>query len=365
MMQTATTQTPELWTMVGRARPEEVVAIAQSAERDGWHGLYVHDSQNLWGDPFVSMTLSAVGTKRLQLGIASTNPGTRHPATMAGAIASVAAVAGPRVSLGIARGDSALAHIGSAPVTVARFEEYVGIVRRYLAQEPVKFDELQRWRPGQDISTVPSEPPPDSRLHWLNDDTRIPIEVFASGPRMINVGVHLGDRITFGLGADRARLEWAVGLARSAAESCEQPKQLSLGTFMHVAPTADLRLGREMLAGALSVVARFSALHGRSFGPTSNEQRSVFEAISKNYDTAHHAENVQHARLLPDEFVDSLAIIGPPEECVDRIQELVNLGIHRFMIALPSPSAERPGTAEALHATFVAEVMPYLSASQG
>ena len=44
--------------------------------------------------------------------------------------------------VGIGRGDSALAHIGRAPVRVAAFERYLKAVQGYLSGRSVTFDEL-------------------------------------------------------------------------------------------------------------------------------------------------------------------------------------------------------------------------------
>ena len=44
----------------------------------------------------------------------------------------------------------------------------------------------------------------------------------------------------------------------------------------------------------------------------------------------------QHGRapagVLTPEFVDRFAIVGPPEHCVERLVELVELGLTRFVV---------------------------------
>jgi len=102
----------EFWMPMGWTRPENMATLAQRAEADGWDGLMVSDTQCLQADPFVMMTLAAAATTRLSLSIAASNPVTRHPSVAACAAASVAAVAGERISYGIGRGDSALAYTG-------------------------------------------------------------------------------------------------------------------------------------------------------------------------------------------------------------------------------------------------------------
>ncbi|HEY5153953.1 MAG TPA: LLM class flavin-dependent oxidoreductase, partial [Acidimicrobiales bacterium] len=76
-------------------------AMAERAERGGWDGISLTDSQNLIGDPFIAMALGAKVTDRLKFMTGVTNPATRHPAALATAIATVQEVSGGRAILGI------------------------------------------------------------------------------------------------------------------------------------------------------------------------------------------------------------------------------------------------------------------------
>ena len=69
----------QLWTtQVASARAAQ--RQAQEIEAAGWHGMFVVDSQNLSGDPYVSLALAATTTTRLGLGTGVTNSITRHAA---------------------------------------------------------------------------------------------------------------------------------------------------------------------------------------------------------------------------------------------------------------------------------------------
>src|SRR5947208_2352240 len=111
----------EVWTM-GVGLPGLTTMQAERAEASGFDGLLLVDSQNLAGDPYVSLALAAKVTDRLKLGTGVTNPVTRHAAATASAIATVQGESGGRAQLGIGRGDSALAHLGRAPAKVDEFE---------------------------------------------------------------------------------------------------------------------------------------------------------------------------------------------------------------------------------------------------
>jgi len=115
----------EIWTSAWNARVEEIAQQAHQAEDAGFDGMFITDSQNLWMECWVALTVAATETERLKLGTAVTNPVTRHAAVTADAAASLQEVSKGRVLLGIGRGDSALAYLGHAPASLPRFARYL------------------------------------------------------------------------------------------------------------------------------------------------------------------------------------------------------------------------------------------------
>src|SRR2546429_8574551 len=88
--------------------------MAGLAERDGWDLLGIADTPGNAMDLWVALTLAAARTERVGLAACVTNLATRHPAITAGAAASVDAVSGGRVLLGVGRGHSGVANLGAA-----------------------------------------------------------------------------------------------------------------------------------------------------------------------------------------------------------------------------------------------------------
>jgi 5,10-methylenetetrahydromethanopterin reductase len=350
----------ELWRPMGWTRPEDMAALARRSEADGWDGLMVSDTQCLQADPFVMLTLAATATARLQLSISTSNPVTRHPAVAASAIASVAAVAGPRVYYGVGRGDSALAYVGGAPASVARFERYVEAVARYLRRQPVSFESIAPWRLSADVTTLElGEAPATSTIGWLTDDDPVvPVHVFATGPKVIAVGGRHADRVSLGIGADVARVRWAVDLALSARKDAGlDPGSLSLGTIVPIGVADDLARARRSIANMVASEGRFSVMAGAVVGPVSDEQRRVYEAIAASYDMTHHGGAGAQVAVLTDEFIDSFAIVGPPSRCIERIVELAELGIDHVMLAAPQGDASADDQREG-YRRLVDEVIP-------
>src|SRR6185436_615675 len=178
----------QLWT-TSVASPRASARAAKEAEDAGWDGFLVVDSQNLSGDAYVALAMAANATSRIGLGPGVTNSVTRHAAVTACAIASVNRIAQGRAVLGIGRGDSALAHLGRAPARLAQFERYLRQLQAYLGGEAVPFDEIDI---PHDVAPPMSglhlhDAPPDSRIAWMSGGVKVPVEVAASGPKVIAI----------------------------------------------------------------------------------------------------------------------------------------------------------------------------------
>ena len=90
----------KIW-MYGFPMAGQTAERARWIEDSGGDGLGVNDSQNLAGDPYAALSLAAHTTNQIGLGIAVTNPITRHPAVTASAIMTVQVESAGRAVLGM------------------------------------------------------------------------------------------------------------------------------------------------------------------------------------------------------------------------------------------------------------------------
>jgi 5,10-methylenetetrahydromethanopterin reductase len=334
----------ELFTM---SIPETGLAevFAERAERDGWDGITFTDSQNLVGDPFVAMALGAKVTQRLQFMTGVTNPATRHPAALATAIATVQEVSNGRAVLGLGRGDTALFHLGRPPMPIADFVARAEELHTYLQGGTVQLDGAS------------------SRLRWLERarQPRVPIDIAASGPRVITFAARTVERVTFAVGADPGRLAWAIDLARAAmADARRQRRDVSFGAYITVACHPDRAAARELVRGSVAAFAHFSAMPGSSGAGLDEGDRDVVAAVGRTYDSNLHLVNsAEHSHVLPDDFIDRFAVVGDAPACAARLRELTALGLERLVITGPSFGANRDDAR--VHAQLVRdELLPAL-----
>ena len=346
----------EIWTN-GAGLPRAFIHRAQQAEHAGFDGVTIVDSQNLSGDCYVALALAAHETERIKLGTGVTNPFTRHPAVTACAIATVHAESGGRAVLGIGRGDSALAHLGYAPAPVSKFGNYLQRLQGYLRGEEVPFE------PDANVGTLGlATVPTASRIEWLRPGRfpKIPVDVAATGPNVIRLAARLADRVTFAVGADPTRIQWAITTANKARNNAGLDSEMPFGAYVNVVVHDDPETAYRLGEGGLSLFGRFQAMYGQTVGPASDEQKRATEAIHDAYDmTRHSRSGSAQTQMITPEFARQFGIFGPPAYCIERLRALVALGLQRLVVVGPSRDGD-PGAASTAEARFAEEVLPAL-----
>ena len=348
----------EIWTNAA-GMPSAVARRAERAEASGYDGMTTVDSQNLSGDCYIALAMASTGTERLKLGTGVTNPFTRHPAVTACAIATVQAVSGGRAVLGIGRGDSALAHLGFSPSPVTKFEDYLWRLQSYLNGNEVPFEE------GGNVDALRlANQPTSSRIEWIRPGRypKVPVEVAATGPKVIAASARHADRILFAVGADPARIQWGMETAREARRKAGLEGDVAYGAYVNVVVHDNPEIGRRLGEGGVSLFARFSAMHGSAVGPTTPEEKRVMEGIHDAYDmTRHSRAGSPQAAVITSEFASEFGVFGDSNYCVERLRSLVGLGLDKLVVVGGSAGAD-PDEAARAEQRFVEEVLPGLKA---
>ncbi len=353
----------EFWTATVAA-PTRSAEFALEAESRGWDGMNVVDSQNLSGDPYVCLALAATATRSLGLATSVTNPVTRLPAVTACSALSVKRVSRGRMVLGIGRGDSALAHLGRAPARLGWFERYLVTLQAYLRGEEVDFETTGI---GDDAAPAAKKlglahGPSTSSIRWTGDGPKPPVEVAATGPKVIGIAARQADRVMLAVGADPKRVAWGIESAREAARNAgRDAATLRFGAYVNVVCCEDPSTGRELGRASTGLFARFSVMYGDIAGPADEGEAEVFRRLHQSYDmTAHGRAGGQQTTALTDEFIDRYAIVGDPEHCAARIRALADLGLGKFAVTGPNFASPDPEARKAAE-RFTTDVLPLLS----
>ena len=338
----------QLWTM-GLPEPGTAPFQAELAQVAGWDGITFVDSQNLVGDPFVAVALAARATDRLRFATGVTNAFTRHPA----ALATVAATVQEESGRSLRARDRPRRHRALPPRPPADAGDRVR--RRGSATcrrtSPARRSTATAPRAGSGGSTGPGQP-------------KVPLDIAASGPRMLELAGGIAEQVTLAVGADPDRVEWALGLARDAAAAAgRDPASISFGMYVNVGCHPDVDAARALIAGGVAAFAHFSAMPGSTGAgldatPTARwSPRSVAGTTATTISTTPPSTP---ARCVP-EFVDRFAIVGPPAVVVERLDALHALGVDRFVITGPSFRSDRDH-ARTAGALLTEEVLPAVRA---
>jgi G6PDH family F420-dependent oxidoreductase len=173
-------------------RPAELVRFARRAEDCGFEYALISDHFHPWTDrqgqsPFVWCVIGGIAqaTERLTLGTGVTCPTMRiHPAVVAQAAATAAAMMPGRFFLGVGTGENLNEHVlgdgwPSADVRLEMLEEAVGVIRLL-------------WEGGQRSHRGPHYTVEDARIYTLPDRPP-PIVVAAGHPAAAELAGRLGD----------------------------------------------------------------------------------------------------------------------------------------------------------------------------
>ena len=302
-------------------RPTDLVRYAVMAEEQGFDYATISDHFHPWTDaqgqsPFVWSVIGAIAqaTRRLTLGTWVTCPTTRiHPAIVAHAAATVAAMMPGRFFLGVGTGENLNEHVLGDPwpeteVRQARLEEAIGVIRLLWQggnrSHHGRFYTVQNAR----LYTLPDEPPP--------------LLVAGGGPRSAEIAGRLGD----GLIATDADADMVRAFERAGGR--RKP-----------------RYGSVTVCWAQDEAAARKTAH--RIWPTAAMESS----LSWELPLPEHFADV--AKLVTEDAVAESIVCGPdPERYVEAIQEYVKAGFDHVSFHQVGPDQE------GFFRFFVREVMP-------
>src|SRR6185503_13942056 len=329
-------------------QPRRAAQNARMVEDLGFASLILPDSQNLAPEVWGQLMLAAQATSKIRLGPGVTNSVTRDPAVTASAALSLQVESGGRAVLGIGRGDSSVQRIGKTQDPVASFERYLETVQTYLRGDAVERNGFE------------------SRLEWLHEMrvAKVPVEVAATGRRVIAAAARRADRICFAVGADPDHLGAALAHARAAAQTAgRDPDTLTYGAFVNCVVNDDVALARDALRGAVATFARFSALQGSDPDRLPPPLRRAVLYLREHYDMRDHTRTgVAHTAGIADDFVDWFAIAGPSEVAVRRLKQLADLGLD-FVHVIPGSTGMPREVAMASVMQLARDVVPAVADS--
>lgn len=271
------------------------------------------DSQSIFRDTWVGLTACALRTERLLLATGVTNPVTRHPAVVAGSMATLAELSDGRAICGIGVGASSVKLLGLPPARLDRLAEYTRVLRALLAGETTSFD-------GNEI-----------QLTW--PVTPVPIYFASTGVRSLELAGELADGVVFQVGSDPALVRFALAaIGRGEKRAGRAPGTVTRLMRVGCSVSDDPARARDDIRGYVTVGAEtvYGAVPRDEVPP---ELWEDLRRLKEAYDFHQHGSAAApQAELITDRIVESIAIAGTPAEVLPRFDELSALGVDGFVV---------------------------------
>lgn len=301
---------------------ERTIALTRQAEAAGFSYGWLFDSHVLWKEVYPLLTVMALNTREMRLGTCVTNPATREPTVTASALATLDEISGGRMDLGIGRGDSARRVLGKPPTTMKTLEEAISVIRDLVEGRVAHYE-------GGKLE-----------LPWTGK-WRLPVWVAGYGPMALDMTGRIADGVILQL-ADVDLIRWMLGmLHESAARAGRDPTSLRVqaAAAAHVGSVEESRERVRWFPALVSNhVVDLVNKYPREQLP---DTLTGYIRDREDYDYRHHAEvGSSNARFVEDEVVDRFCIVGPPEEHVRRLRELLDAGVTQFNLYLMNGDEE-------------------------
>jgi len=290
--------TVELGIVTTLASSTTAVSMARMVDDLGFDRFAVSDTQPLlYHAAYPAVTAALLQTKHIKIGPNVTNPVTRHWSIHGATARAFEELAPGRFFLGFGTGDGAVHSVGLKPAKLSEFSDAVIQLRRVMPKTT-------------------------------------PIHMAFSGPKGMAVAGQLADEVTIGVGMDAGALRELAGLARAARKKAgiAAPLKIWTGAPVYFAESAaDVPAMRALAGGMVALAARFAfsvSFENKNVPP---QFQPVLKQFLDNYAFAHHAkaEGNPNAKLFDerpdvrDYLIDRFAVVGTPEQCAERLANLV------------------------------------------
>jgi 5,10-methylenetetrahydromethanopterin reductase len=291
----------------------EMLKLAQLAEEVGVDRLGISDVI-FYPDTYELQALCAFVTKRMSIGSLVTNPYTRHPAVIAAAASTLDEISEGRAFIGIGAGAGIgkLGVIRSPPAPTIR--EAVHIIRELLSGGVVNYQGNAFQLSGK-----------NSRLEFPPQRT-VPILIGTRSPRIAKLAGELADIIVIGARyiSDQQLTNYLRWISEGASHARRDINSIEVAPRLTICASNDGELARQSVK--LYAAHYLALLRPPDMLVEESKLQKIIEAVSR-VKGWYFSPNVQYPKeidnLVDQEIVDKFAVAGTPDECIEKIRNMI------------------------------------------
>jgi F420-dependent oxidoreductase-like protein len=303
--------------------PLELVALAQEAERLGYHSAWAAEA---WGSDAVTvLSWLAATMSTIHVGSAIMQIPARTPASTAMTAATLDLMSGGRFLLGLGTSGPQVVegwHGQPWGRPLRRTREYVELVRKALRREPLELDGEEYEVPYRgDDATGLGKP---LRLMLRPLRAEIPIYLAALGPRNVALAFEIAD----------GWLPVFFSPERALEVFGFEPREgFDVAPTAHVVVADDLEAARDLVRPVLALYVGGMGARGANFY-NSLVGRYGYEAEARQIQELYLEGRQREAiAAVPDALVDEVALVGPRERIADRLGAWRESGATTLIVA--------------------------------
>lgn len=308
--------------------PQVALELVRAADRLGYDTVWVTESYGF--DCMSTLGYLAAATERIKLATGVANVYSRSPALLAQSAVTIDALSGGRFVLGLGTSGKAVVegwHGSSFEQPLQRLREAVEVIRMAVRRERLVFD-------GKAIRL-------QQGIRLLSHPVReaIPIYLASISPAGVALAGEVADGVMpVHLSIRHVGALFEEALAKGAARAGRDPADCRICAFgVPVIPTADRAGARDLERERI----------GLYVGGMGTRERNYYKDLFVRYGYGEEAERIQELYLgrerdaavaaVTDEMVDEVSVIGPVDECLERLAEYARAGIDEVVMMLKLP----------------------------
>jgi F420-dependent oxidoreductase-like protein len=321
------------WGYWGQLPPPNVAEVTREAEALGWDSVWTAEA---WGsDAFTPLGWLAAQTTRIKLGTGVVQLSARTPTATAMAAITLDHLSNGRFVLGLGvSGPQVVEGWYGRPSDkpLARTREYVEIIRRVVRrEEPLDFDGDFYQHPYHGPGSTGLGKPLRSIVHPLRRD--LPIVLGAEGPKNVAQTAAIADGWL-----PLYYSPFHPDVYREDLAGAKDGFQIIAGAQINIADTVEEGLAPvKMMLGFYigGMGAKGQNYHTKLMARFGYEKEAL--AIQEAFFEGRQDEAIA---MVPDDFADSIALVGPPERIRERAQAWRDSPVTTLLVYSPGDSAK-------------------------
>lgn len=288
----------------------DYVRLARIAEETGFDQFWVSHDLFVRSAPVI-LAAVAQATERIEIGTCIVNPYTTHPSEIAMMAATLDELSGGRFNLGIGAG-------------AAEFLKWVDLPQ----ERPLR----DTRRAMEQISAVlgGEQAPgwqPEAYLRFPS--RRVPLYLAAMSPNMLRLAGELADGVLPLLFPPEHYETVLPLIAEGAADAGRALDQIDIAACVWCSISNDRAAAETVLKDKIAYYGHaLSPLIWQRLGLTQDDFRPIEQALMVE-------RNPEKARTLVDERMLRIGIVGTPQDLIERLENLVRLGVKHLSFGPP------------------------------